>query len=73
MERCLCGIFIVTCVGAALVTSPGSGSPCDSPCKDAVISQVRLLGPHVVPKAVCPHHTLREQTWHCIGAAGTRG
>lgn len=54
MERCLCRIFIVTCVGAALVTSPGSVLPCDSPCKDAVIPQVCLLGPHVVPKAVSP-------------------
>lgn len=26
MERCLCGIFIVTCVGAVPVTSPGLGS-----------------------------------------------
>lgn len=47
MERCLCGIFIVTCVEAAPVMSPGLGSCCASPGR---MLQSSLLG-----RCGCPH------------------
>lgn len=50
MERCLCGIFIVTCVEAAPVMSPGLGSRCASPGRMFQSPWLCLLG-----RCGCPH------------------
>lgn len=53
MERCLCGIFIVTCVEAAPVRSPGLGSRCASPGRMLQSPGLCLLG-----SCGCPHSSV---------------
>lgn len=52
MERCLCGIFIVTCVGAAPVTSLGLGLHRASPRRMPWSPGLCLPGRCVCPRGV---------------------
>lgn len=75
MERCLCGIFIVTCVGAVPVTSPGLGSRRAGPGRmlwSPPTGAFSWRGGVRVPAAVSPSW-LGDSWLIALGGLGPRG